>query len=82
MGLRDFLPLPKSHRRTRSEARSEIGSVENPGEVDLVVPRPTESTPDLGIGASSTPPTYSPTTPRNQEPNGTQTASPEAIDSI
>jgi len=41
-------------------------------EVDPVVLRPTESTPDLGIGPSTLP-TSSPSTSRDQEPNSTQT---------
>ena len=51
MGLRDFL-RPKFDRRKRSKARSEI---ENPNEDGPPVPRPTASTPDLRIGASTSP---------------------------
>ena len=70
MGLRDFLSLPKGHRRSRSKARSEIGPIEGQSEAELVAhQRPT--TPDLGIG-SSTPPTSGPLTSRGQESNRTQ----------
>ena len=70
-GLRDFLCIPK-HRRTPSKARSDIGSTEGPNEADLAVPRSTESTPDLRIGASTLP-TSGPPTPRDQESSGTRT---------
>jgi len=72
MKWREFLHIPKRHRRARSKARSEIGSVEGQSGADLAVPRPTESTPDLGIG-TSTLSTSSPSVPRDQEPNGRQT---------
>jgi len=72
MKWRKFLHIPKKHRRERSKARSEIGSVEGQSGVDLAVPRPTESTPDLGIGASTLS-TSSPLVPRDQELNGRQT---------
>jgi len=79
MGLRDFLSLPKGHRRSRSKARSEIGSIEGQGEADLVAhQRPTESTPDLRIGASTSP-TSSPLTSRDRESGGTRTPSPRII---
>jgi hypothetical protein len=75
MGLRDFLGLPKRHRRKESKARSEIGPNEGTGEVDLVLPRPTAgSAPDLQIG-TSTSTTTGPSTTRGQEPNGTQSFS-------
>jgi len=69
-----LLPLPKGHPRSRSKARSEIGSIEDQSEPDLVVPRPMESTPDLRVG-TSTSPVSSPLTPRDldQESNGMQT---------
>ena len=73
MKWRDFLPLPKKHRRARSGARSEVGSLKAPSDVDLpVAPRPTESTPDLRIGTSALP-MSSPLAPRDQEPKGEQT---------
>ena len=50
MGLRDSLRLPKILLRKRSKARSEI---ENTSGVGLPVPCPTESSPDLQIGAST-----------------------------
>jgi len=79
MGLRDFLSLPKGHRRSRSKARSEIGSIEGQGEADLVAhQRPAESTPDLRIG-SSTSPTSNPLTSRDRESNSTRAPSPRMI---
>jgi hypothetical protein len=72
-GLRDFLSLPRKDRRTRSEARSEVDPTAGSAEVDLVAPRPTESSPDLRIG-SSTLPSPSPLASRNQESNSTSTA--------
>jgi len=69
MKWREFLRAPKKHRRTQSKARSEVGSIEGRGGLDLAVPRPAESTPDLRIGASNLP-TSSTLTPRDQEPNG------------
>jgi hypothetical protein len=71
-GLRDFLSLPRKDRRARSEARSEAGPIAGPGGVDLVVQRPTESSPDLRI-APPTLSTPSPSTSRNQESNGMPT---------
>ena len=71
MGWRDFLRVPKKHRRARSEARGEVESLKGPSDVDLVALRITESTPDLRIG-TSTLPTPSPLAFRDQEPNGTQ----------
>ena len=55
MKLPSFLRVPKFHRRARSKARSEIGPIEDQGEPDPAVPRPTESTPDLRIGTSTFP---------------------------
>ena len=69
MKLPKFLSPLKRHRRQRSKARSEISPTEVQCEVDPAVPRPTESTPDLHIG-TSTPPTPSPLTARDQESNG------------
>ena len=71
MGLRDFLRLPKIRGRKRSKARSEI---ENPSTVGPAVPRPSESTPDLRIGASS-----SPLTSHDQEFNGMPAVSSHTI---
>jgi len=70
MKWRNFLPVPKKHRRARSGARSEVGSLKGPSDVDLVAPRPAESTPDLRVGPS-TGPMPSPLTSHNQETNGT-----------
>ena len=69
MKLFKFLCLPKSHRRARSKARSEIGPIGDQGEAGLTVPRPTESAPDLRV-TTSTLPTSTPLTLRDQEPNG------------
>jgi len=69
MKLPKFLRLPKSHRRSRSKAKSEIGPIEDQSEADLAIPRPTESTPNLQIG-TSTLPMPSPLTSRDQELNG------------
>lgn len=56
MGLRDFLRIPKKIRgRVRSKARSEISPIEGPSNDDPAVPRPSESTPDLGTGPSTLP---------------------------
>jgi len=69
----NFLTVPRKHRRARSGARSEVGSLDSgPSDADLVAPRPTNSTPNLRISAS-TMPTPSPSTSRSQESNGTQT---------
>jgi len=79
MGLRDFLSLPKDPRRSRSTPRSEITSTEGQGEADVVAHRrPTESTPDLRIG-SSTSTTSSPLTSRDRESNRRRTASPRML---
>jgi len=72
MKWRDFLPVPKNRRRTRSEARSEVGSLKNPSEVNLVAPHPAESTPDLRIGPSTVRASSSLTSGR-REFNGTWT---------
>ena len=70
-GLRDFLRIPK-HRRAPSKAKSDIDSTEGPSETDLAVPRSTESTPDLRIGASTLS-TSGPPTPRDHQSSGTRT---------
>ena len=67
MKLLKLLCLPKTHRRARSRARSEIGPVED--QTGLAAPRPTESAPDLRIG-TSTLPAPSPLTPNDQESTG------------
>jgi hypothetical protein len=69
MKWRDFLSIPKKHRRTRSKARSELDPIEASSEADLAVPRPTESTPDLRIG-TSTLPTPDPLISGDQKPSG------------
>lgn len=51
MALRGFFRRLKNRRRKRSRARSETGSIEEPSEVEPVVPRHTESTPDLCVDA-------------------------------
>lgn len=56
MKWRKYLPVPKKHRRTRSEARSGAGSViEDSSDAGLVTLRPTGSAPDLSVGASILP---------------------------
>jgi hypothetical protein len=73
MGIRDLLSLPRKDRRARSEARSEVGPVTEPGEVDLFPPRPTESSPDIRVGplALQTP---SSLTTRDRESNSMSAA--------
>ena len=69
MKLLKYLCLPKSYRRERSKARSEIGPIEGQSGAGLAVLRPTESAPDLRIG-TSTVPAPSPLVLSNQESNG------------
>lgn len=72
MGLREFLNIPKLHRRKRSKARSDIGPSEDTlGQGNLGVARPTESTPDLQTSATTST-TPGPPTVRGQESNGMQ----------
>ena len=71
MKWRKLLSIPKKHRRTRSGATSEVGSLNAPSEADPIAPRPAESTPDLRIG-TSTLPTPGPLARPDQESNGTQ----------
>ena len=61
-----FLSLPKIHRRGRSQPRNEIVATEGLPGAGPVVPRPAESTPDLGLGVS----TSSNLTSPDQEFNG------------
>jgi len=79
MKFSKLLPLPKGHRRRRSKARSKIGSIEGQSEPNTVAPHPTKSTPDLRVG-TSTSPTSSPLTPRDQVSNGMQTTLFRTID--
>ena len=72
MKLPSFLRLPKSHRRSRSKARSELDTGPAEGQTEAALPRPAESTPDLRI-ATSTLSIPSPLNPRNRESNGMQT---------
>lgn len=53
--LLKFLRLPKSYRQNRSKVESDASPIEGQSGVDLAAPRPTESTPDLRIGASVLP---------------------------
>ena len=69
MKLPSFLRLPKSYRRKRSKARSDIGPIEGQSEPDPTVPRPTESTPDLRTGTSLLPMPSS-STPDDHGSNG------------
>ena len=66
--MKKFLSGLKIHRRGRSQPRNEIGATESTVGADPVVQRPAESTPDLGLGAS----TSSRLTSPDQESNGTQ----------
>ena len=75
MGLRDFLGIPKRHRRKHSKARSEIGPTEGTDEVD---PAPLArltlgSTPDLQLGVAI-PTSPGPSTVRGQRSNGMHSA--------
>ena len=70
--MRKFIPLKKDHRRARSEARNEAGPIGDPMMADPVTLRPTESTPDLGIGPSTMPTSGLPVS-GTQESNSTQT---------
>lgn len=69
MKLPKLLHLPKTWRRNRSKARSEVDPVQGQSEVDLGAPRRTESTPDLRVGISSVP-APSPLAPPDRESNG------------
>ena len=70
MRLPKFLRLPKNHRQTRSETRSEISPIEAQGGGGLTgTPRPTESTPDLRVGDSISP-APGPLAPDDRESNG------------
>jgi hypothetical protein len=52
-GVQSLLSLPRGNRRARNEVRSEVASITDSEEIDLAAARPTESTPDLGIGPST-----------------------------
>ena len=78
MKWRKLLHVPEKLRRTRSKARSEIGSVGDQSGVDLAAPRRSESTPDLGTDASTLP-TSRPLIPRDKESNGRQPILSRAI---
>ena len=71
MKWKKFLPVPKNHRRTLSEAGGEVGSIDDRGEAGPLTLLPTESTEDIGIG-SSTLSTPTPLASRSHEINGTQ----------
>ena len=70
--MRKLIPLQKNSRRARSEARNEAGPIGGPITADPVALRPTESTPDLGIGPSTMPTSGLPVS-GSQESNSTQT---------
>lgn len=56
MGVRDLLSPPRMNRRARSEGGGEVASTEGTGpQVDTVVPRHAESTPDLGTNPPTSP---------------------------
>ena len=71
MDRRKFISLSKIRRRARSEARGEEKPNEDPMEVEPVMLRPTESSPDLGAGPSTLP-TSGLQTPDNQTSSGMQ----------
>ena len=71
--MRKFIPMKKDNRRARSEARTEAGSIGDPMVVGSPgALRPTESTPDLGVGPSTLP-TSGPPVSGDQESNSAQT---------
>ena len=70
--MRKFIPLKKDHRRARSEARNEAGTIGDPMVVGPGTLRPTESTPDLGVGPSTLPTSGRPVS-GDQESNSTRT---------
>lgn len=72
MGLREILRLPKRNRKVRSKTRSEISPIDGPSNDNQGVPRPADSTPDLGIGRSTLPPP-APFTSPDQESKGMST---------
>lgn len=69
--MQQTIPLRESDRRARSESRTEVGSIKDPMEVDLVALRPSESTPDLGFGPSVSP-ASGPFASNNQGSSGMQ----------
>ena len=72
MGLREFLGIPKRHRRKKSKARSEIDPTGGTDEVELAPSRLTlGSTPDLQISASIST-SAGPSTAGDQRSNGMQ----------
>ena len=81
MGLRDLLSPPRRHRRARSKAGSEVGPIEDTGEVHPFVPRHAGSTPDLGITPSTFLPS-GPSTSQDQGLSGMQTVFSRAIHPI
>ena len=72
MKFSKLLPLPEGLHRKRSKTGSDIGPIEGQNEPDPAIPRPTESTPDLRTG-TSTSPASSPSASRDQKSNGMQT---------
>ena len=70
--MRKFVPLKKDNRRARSEARTEAGSIGEPMVVGSGALRPTGSTPDLGVGPSTSPMSGLPVS-SDQESNSTRT---------
>ena len=67
MGIREFLCIPRKHRRVRNEARSEAIPIEG-RPVDLAGPPHSQS--DTGIGSLISPEYVLPA-PQNWEPGGT-----------
>ena len=78
MKFRDFLNVPLIRRRARSEPRNESGSIGGANRDDPGVPHPTESTPYLPVGASTSP-TPDPLFSRDQESSGMQAVSSRVI---
>ena len=72
MEKRKFISIPKIHRRVRSEVRNDVALTEEPMELDPALLRPSESTPDLGIGSSALP-TPGLFASNDQGPTGMQT---------
>ena len=70
--MRNFIPLPKSNCRARSEARGELAPIEDPINPNPVTLRPTELVPNIGFGYSDWP-TFGPVASHDQDSGGMQT---------
>ena len=69
---------PKLIRLSQKSRQPPSKSIEDQMQVDRVAPRPAESTPGLGIGPSTLPPS-SPSTSRSLESNGAHTISSREV---